>query len=51
VRFTDDVKQAVMKRAADEHRSFAGHIEHLVVADLRESGYLPPLQVAESEAS
>jgi hypothetical protein len=49
VRFTDSVKAAAMKRAADEHRSFSAHLEHLLVKDLRANGYLPSLRAAKTK--
>jgi hypothetical protein len=41
IRVEPDVKVAAEKAAADDHRTLASLIEILLVAHLRQNGYLP----------
>lgn len=41
VRVSDEVKEAIEKAATDDDRSTASYVERLIVAHLKEKGYLP----------
>jgi hypothetical protein len=41
IRMSHEIKEAAMKRAAAERRSFAAEIEHMVAIELERAGYLP----------
>jgi hypothetical protein len=48
VRMAPAIKEAAMKRAADERRSFAAEVEHLLAIELERSGYLLAREPAEA---